>query len=140
MTTNTPSSLSTTAAAPGSLVRRFREAFDQVEPELAAVPENDIVNVNVDIRDTSVLVLGIEPTLKEFRAQIVKELPHFDIAMYDKIVMYGCAAAHAYATWKLASEPKLPIQEYANDLAKVHKLLLADVNNLVTRDCSTGRG
>jgi len=45
----------------------------------------ELAQVNLDLQQATGTILGVLPEVTALRAQIVKELPGFDIAQFDKL-------------------------------------------------------
>jgi hypothetical protein len=75
---------------------RFRDAYQRLSTEIAAVPDDQVVQVNVEIPVAVTTVLGAIPEIRKLRAQLVEELPKFSVERFDKLEAYTLAVAHAH--------------------------------------------
>src|SRR6478736_2376428 len=62
------------------------EAFARVKPELDALKVEEFLQVNLDVTAAVTTILGLLPEVKALREQMVKRLPDFDIAAFDKLL------------------------------------------------------
>jgi hypothetical protein len=117
---------------------RFRQALDAVRDELAAIPKDDLVGINLEIPSAAMTALGCAPQVRAFRAQIAAELPTFDLATYDKLETYALAAGQAHTQYLAASAPAEPVQDLFDALLELRELLVSDVTALAKRKLLDG--
>ncbi len=134
MTTTVPG----TSPTPAVAALRFREAFESVRDELAALPAADLLPLNLDIPSAVVTALGCGPELKDHRARIVEELPRFDVRQFDKLETYALAAGQAHTQHLIASSPAEPIADLVAELTKTREVLVSDVSALAKRNLLDG--
>jgi len=67
------------------------EAYARVEPELAKLVPDELVQLNLDVSAALQTILGVLPEAKALRERIIKELPSFDIASFDRLEDYALA-------------------------------------------------
>jgi hypothetical protein len=70
---------------------RGDEALARVRGELELLDQQKVMRLNVDARAASNAVLNALPRLREFRPQLVKELPVFDVKRFDRLEDYALA-------------------------------------------------
>jgi hypothetical protein len=73
-----------------------QQAFDSIKPELDAVPDEDLVPINVDVPSACVTALGAADRLDTIGGQMVR-LSGFDRNALEKLRVYGLAALYANA-------------------------------------------
>ena len=73
------------------------EAYRAAMPAAQALPLDQLVGVNVDVPAAVNIALGCVPRIREFRAQVLKELPNFEIAHFDSFETLALATAHAHS-------------------------------------------
>jgi hypothetical protein len=73
------------------------QAFEQVQAELTALGDAELVPINIDILIAVTTVLGVVGELRMFRAELVEKLPAFDVERFDRLEVYARAAGHAHA-------------------------------------------
>jgi hypothetical protein len=117
---------------------RFRQALDAVRDELASIPHDELLHINLEIPTATMTALGSTPQMRAFRARIVEELPKFDLVTYDKLETYALATGQAHAQYLAASAPAEPIQELYDELSKLRELLVSDVTALAKRKLVDG--
>ncbi len=125
-----PETQSTTASTANLSNATFREAFEAIQPELATVSERDLLPINIDVQTAGLQVLGCVPKIAPFRAMIVKELPEFDIARFDKLELYAGAVTHAQTLFQAASQPPEQLQQLFEKLTALRDLYKADIEVL----------
>jgi hypothetical protein len=109
----------------------YRQAFEQVKGEIAAITEQQFVHVSLDIAATVITTQGVYPEVIELRDEFVKHLPTFDIAKLDKLETYALAMFCAQADFKAATEQPASVTELVNTAVATRAVLLADVNALI---------
>ena len=82
------------------------DSYERVKADLAAVPVEQLLQLNVDVQSAARIILGSLPEIKKLRDRIVKELPSVDIQTFDKLEDYAQALKYAQANQQLASEPQ----------------------------------
>src|SRR5882724_438456 len=73
----------TTTPAPDTDVPRFRDAYQRLIEEIRAVPNGDLIAINIDIPTAVTTALGALPEIRNLRARMAAEMPQFDIARFD---------------------------------------------------------
>jgi hypothetical protein len=111
----------------------FPEALARVEAEMLALTEEELLVVNLDVTAAVTTVLGKWPALVSLRPQILEQLPKFDLARFDRLPDYARALWQTHALHHKALPSTTPLQELADEGAKLRELLLSDVTALVRR-------
>jgi hypothetical protein len=113
----------------------YREAFDQALPASAALSDDELATVNIDVPSAVATALGALPKIMAYRAQAEK-LPNFDISHFDQLQLHTFAVGHAHAKYLAASAPpeaiaalnergiKLRDTMYQDALALAHRGLI----------------
>jgi hypothetical protein len=122
-----------------AIVHRFRDAYERLSPELAAVPHGELVPINVDVPTAITTVLGAMPEITALRPRVVAELPQFDIAKFDRMQDYALALGHAQAIYLAASEPQEALPELAEQAYKAREQLASDATALSNRGFIDGK-
>jgi hypothetical protein len=128
MTMNGPSQSS---SADGS--SDFSVALQTVRPQLSAITEADYAPLNVDITASCTAILVRVPKILSLRAQVVLELPVFDISHFDTLEVKTQAAIQTQFNHLLASAAPGEIPEYDAKLNRYRTLFLSDINTLAMR-------
>src|SRR6187551_3749161 len=81
------------------------EAMARIASEAAALSVDELIQVNLDLQQATSTILGVIPEVTALRAQIVKELPAFDITQLDKLEDYTLALRFAHAAYQTATKP-----------------------------------
>jgi len=99
-------------------VTRLRDAFERLLPEIEALPESELVTINLDIPQVVTSALGSWKEIASFRDKVAADLPSFDLTRFDKVETYALATGHAHALYMAASTPA-GIQELIDEAARV---------------------
>src|SRR5688572_22808457 len=73
----------------------FLDGFKRVEAELQAIPEQDLIVINLEVLSAVATVLGTLPELRALRERFAS-LPDFDLVRFDKLRDYALALGHAH--------------------------------------------
>ena len=84
------------AATPVDADALFREPYERVREEIAAVDPAQILPLTTDVPTAVTVVLGALPRLRAMRDDVAM-LPGFDVAQFDKIETYARAAGYTHA-------------------------------------------
>jgi hypothetical protein len=114
-------------------VPRFREAFERHAPEIRAVPESELLPINIDIAATVTTVIGAWQEIHVLRDDFLKHAPTFDIKLFDSLESWAMALGHAQTLYETATEPPASLVALLNEAIKTREVLLADVNALISR-------
>src|SRR3954465_10861416 len=66
-----------------------KAVFERVKGDLAQLRTDELLHISLDIPQAVSTVLGVLPDVKRLREQIVKDLPSFDVARFDKLEDYA---------------------------------------------------
>lgn len=106
------------------------DSYERVKEDLAALAVDDLAQVNFDIQLGARTILGALPELRALRERMVKELPAFDLAAFDKLEDYTQALKFAQSGFLLATQPPDDLEQLLAEGAKVKERLVADVKSL----------
>jgi hypothetical protein len=130
-----------TTQSPGSNVpstpaqaERFRQAYDAIQAEMAAIPRDQLMTLNVDVASTVATTIGCLPKLASLRPQIVAEVGGFKLHFFDKLETYAMALMHAQAEYSASAPAPEPIDELNAELTITRDLFLKDVTALEARN------
>lgn len=113
-------------------------AYNSVVAELEALSPEELYPINMDVMTCVNTAAGVLPEVKALRAQIVQELPKFNIERLDKLHRYAMAAAYAHTMHLIATGPHDELQPVLEESLKLRELLLNDVTALATRGLVSG--
>jgi hypothetical protein len=116
---------------------RFREAYERALPDMAAVPESELLTINLDIPSAVATALGACRALAPLREQVMG-LHDFDLTHFDKLETYALALWQAHSSYVAASTPVSPIPELAGRAAAAREQLLSDTGALAKRGLVDG--
>jgi hypothetical protein len=117
---------------------RSRDAYEQLLPQMAALSEDALSHINVDIPAAVTMALGAWPEVHAFHDKVIGQLPRFDMAAFDKLDVYARAAGHAHALYMAASTPTESIPQIAEEAVAVRELLFSDATALAKRGLLDG--
>jgi hypothetical protein len=110
----------------------FADGFKRVEAEIRALPEAELVPVNIDVQGAVTTVLGALPELSALRPELV-ELKDFDLASFDKLRDYSLALGYTHAMYRVAAGPSDSLTALATELTELRDMLEADATALAKR-------
>jgi hypothetical protein len=116
----------------------FDESYARVKADLDALKPEELLQVNLDVTAAVTSTLGLLPEVKALREQIVKELPSFDIAAFDKLEDYALALSFANTTYLAATQPPDDLLGLNEEAGKMHDRLLADAKALAAHGLLDG--
>jgi hypothetical protein len=105
--------------------------FERLRADFAALKKEELQQVNLDIPAAVATVLGVLPEVRQLRDQIVKELPSFNIAQFDKLEDYAVALSFVQARFLAATQPPDDLAEVAEQATMFRERLLAEARALV---------
>ena len=110
----------------------YREAFDQVLPAAAALADDELLPVNIDVTSAVATALGALPKILAYREQAAKLLG-FDISHFDLLQLYTFAVGHAHAKFLAASAPPGAIAALTESGVKLRDTMYLDAVALAHR-------
>ncbi len=116
-------------------MKEFLAGFERVEAEVRAVPERDLVLVNLDVPSAVATALGSWPEIVQRREEVAA-LKGADIAKFDKIRDYAFALGHAHSEYRAALGPADPIGTLAEEVTEAREQLFADGKAWAGAACS----
>lgn len=116
----------------------FDEAYARVKADLEALKVEELLQLNLDVTGAVTSALGLLPEVKALRDQIVKELPSFDIAAFDKLEDYALALSFANTNYLAATQPPDDLPALNEDASRMHDRLLADAKALAAHGLLDG--
>ena len=114
------------------------EAYARVKPEFAKLMPDELVQVNLDVSAALQTILGVLPEAKALREQIIKELPSFDIAPFDRLEDYALALGVTQTAFLIATERPSDLQPLADEALQLRETLLKDAQALARRNLIDG--
>ena len=104
-----PETVTTEAAPAAPEQKKASVAYDAVFSEIEAVPQDEVLRVNLDISRAVSRVLGALPAINALRPQMTT-LPGFDASKHDKLETYALAAWYAHILAMPPSSTDSPLQ------------------------------
>ncbi len=112
---------------------QYRQALEAVRPEMAALPEEKLQTINLDIPESVKLVRGSMADILPFKERVAAVLPTFDVGLFDRLETYAMALGYANTRHRALSSPAEPIEKLQEEAIEVRELLLSDLNALAFR-------
>lgn len=135
--TRTSSACADAAAMPeGSPLPR--EAWDALAAERAALADDQLVPVNLDVQAAATLALGAYPEIRALRARALAELVGFDPQCIDKLPLYASAAYHGQTLYQTSVADLAELPAMYDEALKLRDLLSTDLAPLVKRGLVDG--
>lgn len=100
-------------------------AYEACLPEIASVPDTELLPVTLDIVGITTSLKGLLPELRALRGQIEATWRDFDFARFDKLDQYALALLHAHGACNSARAPKAAVAEAAAELTRIRDRLYA---------------
>lgn len=119
-------------APPSAEPKDFLEAFQRLQAEVRAVPDNELGTVNVDVPSAVATVLGALPEIMALRGDIAA-INGVDLTKLDKLRDYALALGHAHGAYRAALSPSDPVTKLAEEVVDARDQLLADAQGLARR-------
>lgn len=110
----------------------FVDAYDAYKDLIAAVSDDAILHINVDVPAVVTMICGAWPEIVAMRGELSR-LPHFDATMFDQLEGLALALNHTQALYVIASTPAGMLPALAMDGVKARDLLLDEVKLLGKR-------
>jgi hypothetical protein len=110
----------------------FLAAFQKLEQEIRALPEKDLVAVNLDVSAAVATVLGAVPEILTLRAEMAK-LDGVDVKKIDKLRDFALALGHAHGAYRAALGPSDPVAKLGEDALGLRDQLYTDAAGLAKR-------
>jgi len=108
-------------------------ALAEVRAEVDAVPESELVPVNVDVPRAVAIVLGAAPHLEALRGRFVAELPQHPIRYIDNLKKYALAAWYSHLLSLPAPGPENTVKKLLEEAAPLRESLLVAAEALSHR-------
>lgn len=136
MSSQSNSPNSPTPAAEGTAnpaqAARYRAAFERLEAEIRAVPEDEIAGINLDVPTVITTIVGSLKELMPLRDQIAK-ISFIDITKIDNLRDLTDALSHTQGGYRAATGPTDPVAKLAAEVTAVRDQLYTDAHALAKR-------
>jgi len=123
------------AGAPQFLL--YREAFERVLPATAALSEEELIAVNIDVPSAVATAIGALPKIMAYREEAAK-LYAFDVSHFDLLQLYTFAVGHAHAKLLAASAPPEALSALNERGVKLRDTMYLDAVALAHRGLISG--
>ena len=111
----------------------FKNAFEATATQRAELFPDDLMPINIDVRQAHNTALGVLPKLKVLREQVGR-LPDFDVAQFDAIETYAQALAYAHPMYLGAAPHADELPELATHAMTLRDRLVGDATMLGRRN------
>jgi hypothetical protein len=128
---------SITQAALSDDVAPVRQAYEELLEEIRAVPEEQVLQINIDIPSAVNSVLGAPPEIMTLRPRMVG-LAEFCLSHLDKLGKYAMAMDHANTVHLMQSKSPAAVAELVKLGERRREILLSDASNAAVRGLIDG--
>ena len=118
---------------------RMHQAFELVQPLMAALAPDALVALNLEVTGAFATTMGCIPKLAAFREEIVTKVNGFDIRYFDNLENYAYALMEAQMRFVRTAKPLEPFEQMNEELIGRRDQLLADVVALEKHRVLDGR-
>ncbi|MRG91766.1 hypothetical protein [Polyangium spumosum] len=108
-------------------------ALAEVRAEVDALPESELLPVNVDVPRAVAIVLGAAPHLAALRERFVAELPKHPIRYIDNLKNYALAAWYSHLLSLPAPGPENTVKKLLEEASPLRESLLVAAEALAHR-------
>lgn len=112
---------------------RYRDAFHRLKDELRAIPEKDLLTLNVEPQVAVTTTLRVLPAVKALRPRLIAEFAKFDVVAFDKIEDYAMALQHANTVYEAAAPDANKFEALLQDCTRQRDILHADLKAAIAR-------
>jgi hypothetical protein len=123
--------------APQLPFQLYRQAFDQALPAAAAISEDELMPVNLDVPSAVATAIGALPKILAYREEAAM-LHGFDISHFDRLQLYTFAVGHAHARFLAASAPPEALASLTESGTKLRDTMHSDAVALAHRGLVNG--
>lgn len=106
------------------------ESYRKLEPEILAVPEAEVLRVQVDVTRACAIALGAVKAIQSMKPLVTGKLPAHDVQAMDNIVDYIFAAYYAHAISAPPARDVEKLQKLAEEAAPLREDLLVQAEAL----------
>jgi hypothetical protein len=111
---------------------QFHLGYQRLEAEIKAVPDEELISVNLDVGKAIATVLGAIPEIRALR-ETIAGLPKFDLARFDKLQDYALALGHCHALYRAADVSSTELQTQLTEALTLRDRFQADAVALSQR-------
>jgi hypothetical protein len=112
--------------------QQFHQGFERLESKIRAVPEEELIPINLEMPRVVATVLGALPEMVKLRGAL-SELTGFDLAAFDALEDLALALGHTHTLFRIESETQDSLPELVAEAMAAREQLQADVAALVKR-------
>jgi hypothetical protein len=115
-----------------------KNSFEKLAKERAAIPDERVKTVNLDVGSAVSVVLAVVARLQGLREEIVKKLLDFNITRFDELEDRALALQFAHTDYVLATKPSDHVKEQYEEGLKLRNVFHADIDALALRGLVNG--
>ncbi len=112
---------------------RYLAAYRSQLPLIMAVPEAELLTVNVDIPSVITTLVGSLPEILALRSEVENRLPMFDVTKFDQLENVSFALAHTQGMYMSAVATPSDLRELVDLATKKRELVVSDATALINR-------
>lgn len=109
------------------------QIFDRMQPVLAALPSEKLLNLRLNVVTVVATVLGCANRIRTLRPRIAQELPAFDLSYLDNLENGAWLLRHTHTLYLACSRPPSCEPEVVLEATTLRQQLLNDANAMAER-------
>lgn len=113
--------------------RFVKEAYARAKADWAGLAEVELLRVNLDVQIAAETIVGSLGEMRRLREAMLKDLPSFDVARFDKLEEYVMALLFVQSRYLLATQSPDDLVELGAEATKLRERLVADAKALALR-------
>lgn len=107
-------------------------ALESLRDELLAIQPRDLLSINVDVAASALLILGVTPEIRRYRAELVLRLGEPTASVVDRLELVACAALQAQAALRTV-EAGADLPSLSAEVLQIREALLSETRALIAR-------
>jgi len=115
-----------------------RLTLERVLPDYAALRQEELVQVNLDIPAAVITILGALPEIKGLRAQLAPRMNKEELELFDKLEDYTVACQEAHSRYLSVTQSPSELAAIVQEAQQARDRLLADALALANRGLADG--
>lgn len=118
---------------PSTQEPRYRAAFARLAEKIRADTSEELAPVNLDVMSAVRTTEGVLPKIARQKEAISKQLPGFDIHLFDELEERALALGHAQTVYENAQVPAPILPSLYDEACSTYEVALAEATTLTKR-------